>query len=85
MNNVISIGCYAFVACKNLTAIMIPESVTCIDNYAFIHCTSLSSIHVPDSLTSIGHGTFLGCNLAYLGIYHTKGGLGKDVVSEIVS
>ena len=41
--------------------IVIPDSVTDIEQYAFEGCTSLSDITLPDSLTSIGLSAFVSC------------------------
>ena len=41
--------------------IVIPDSVTDIEQYAFEGCTSLSDITLPDSLTSIGLSAFESC------------------------
>jgi len=39
---------YAFVTCKELTSVTIPESVTCIGYYAFTNCSGLTSVHITD-------------------------------------
>ncbi|MBO4823282.1 MAG: leucine-rich repeat protein [Clostridia bacterium] len=41
--------------------VVIPDSVTSIDNGAFYNCTNLTSVTIPDSVTSIGDGAFYGC------------------------
>ena len=51
----------AFIRCKNLTTITIPNGVTSIGGWAFEHCTNLITIIIPDSVTSIGKQAFLGC------------------------
>ena len=51
----------AFLACKKLSSIHIPDSVTSIGDSAFSDCENLTSIHIPDSVTSIGRGAFSGC------------------------
>ena len=52
---------YDIEACKNLTSIIIPDSVTRIGDDAFYKCTSLTSITIPDSVTNIGEGAFGSC------------------------
>ena len=47
---------------KNLTFLIIPESVTSIGYEAFDNCSSLTSITIPNSVTSIGGRAFSGCS-----------------------
>ena len=60
--NVTSIGGAAFVDCKSLTSVTIPNSVTTINSFAFSRCTSLTSITIPNSVTSIGYEAFWNCS-----------------------
>ena len=48
---------------KNITEVVIPDSVTQIGEYAFDGCRSLTSVVIPDSVTEIGCGAFVwaGC------------------------
>ena len=52
----------AFLWCKSLSSINIPDSVTSIGDWAFGICTSLTSINIPNSVTSIGRAAFSDCN-----------------------
>jgi hypothetical protein len=52
----------AFIWCKNLKSIILPNSVTHISAYAFEKCHSLTSINIPDGVTAIYAGTFKFCS-----------------------
>ena len=52
------IGECAFAACKDITSVIIPDSVTTILSEAFSGCTALTSITIPDTMISIGAGVF---------------------------
>ena len=47
---------------KDITKIVIPESVTSIEAYAFYYCNSLTSVTIPNSVLSIGKRAFDSCN-----------------------
>jgi len=56
--------CYAnnlYINGELLTELVIPDTVTKINDYAFYRCTRLKSITIPDSVTSIGGSAFYGC------------------------
>lgn len=54
-----------FINCSKLKEIIIPNSVTQIDDWSFKGCTSLESIRIPNSVVSIGNSAFNSCsNLA---------------------
>ena len=59
--DVTSIGNLAFIHCKSLTSVTIPNSVTSIGCDAFSY-SSLTSITIPNSVTSIGTQAFLLCS-----------------------
>lgn len=46
---------------KEIHDIIIPDSVTSINNYAFYRCSSLTSVTIPNSVTYIGEGAFISC------------------------
>ncbi|MDE6101977.1 MAG: leucine-rich repeat protein, partial [Ruminococcus sp.] len=63
------IGNRAFYYCKDLTSVIIPDSVTGIGNSAFEYCENLKSVIIPDSVTNIGDRAFFNCtNLTSLKI-----------------
>ena len=51
----------AFVDCKSLRSIVIPDGITSIGYGAFYGCKSLADIVIPDSVSSIGDCAFEGC------------------------
>ena len=59
--HVTDIGSRAFGGCKNLTRVLIPESIKSIGDRAFCDCESLADIVIPESVTSMGDGIFKGC------------------------
>lgn len=59
-NGVVSIGSAAFSGCT-AKKIIIPDTVTEIQNGAFFQCTNLKEITIPSRVTSIGHSAFEGC------------------------
>ena len=50
-----------FYECGKLTEIILPTSITEIDEYAFYNCKSLHTITIPDGVKSIGVLSFCGC------------------------
>ena len=59
--DITAIGEYAFLYCRKLTSITIPDSVTSIGAGAFEDCWNLTSITIPDSVTSIENMAFKNC------------------------
>lgn len=57
-----TIGFHCFGESKNLTSIIIPDSVTSIEFSAFEDCSNLTSLTLGSGLTSIGEDAFEGCS-----------------------
>ena len=62
LDNITTIGDYAFFNGSNLTNIIIPNSITSIGAYAFYGCSSLTNIIIPDSVTTISDHVFRNCS-----------------------
>ena len=62
INNNIQGNKHLLVDGKEITELVIPDSVTEIREEAFSGCSSLTNITIPSSVTSIGHGAFQGCS-----------------------
>jgi len=60
--SVTRIGDLAFVYCRGLTSVTIPNSVTSIGGSAFCGCSGLTNVTIPNSVTSIGRSAFLSCS-----------------------
>lgn len=60
--DVTRIAVNAFKDCKTtLQTVILPSSVTKIDDYAFCNCGSLTDINFPEGITSIGKQAFYDC------------------------
>lgn len=57
-----SIGESAFLGCRGMTELTLPNSVRSIGKYAFDSCTGLTNLALPSSVTSIGSAAFQGCS-----------------------
>ena len=56
------IGDYAF-SCCSFESIVIPDSLTSVNDYAFSYCNKLKTVIIPDSVTKIGYSAFDECLL----------------------
>lgn len=72
------IGDRAFIDCKNLVNVTIPESVIAIGNSAFSGCSSLSNIAIPNSVTVIGNQAFYGSGLQYVTLSEHLASIGYE-------
>ena len=82
----VNIGVDAFNRCKSLTNVIIPSSVTYIDENAFVECINLTSINIPSSVKNIGNYAFEFCsNLVNIIVnsYISNFGLGFFSVNNI--
>ena len=52
----------AFVSCRNITKIVLPETVEEIGDYAFDGCSALTALTLPDGVTAIGEYAFSFCS-----------------------
>lgn len=66
-----------FSSCYNLTKVVIPDSITTIENYAFNY-SSIQTINIPDSMISIGERVFYECNNLEYNEYDNALYLGND-------
>ena len=57
----VCIAASAFYGCAELTAVILPDSVTGIGHHAFYECTSLTAINIPEGVTEIGNYAFFCC------------------------
>ena len=57
-----SIGESAFLGCRGMTELTLPNSVTSIGGNAFEGCSGLTGLTLPSSVTSIGESAFSGCS-----------------------
>lgn len=60
-DGITSIGYEAFRECDYLTKIVIPDTVTYMDNMVFYYCIALTDVKLSESLTTIPYGTFYNC------------------------
>ena len=77
---------YAFYENDNVTKIIIPDSVSKIDEYAFSYCDSLVSVTIGNGVTHIGEGAFHDCySLASITIPNSVKSIGYSVFSRCKS
>ena len=57
---------------SEVTNLIIPSTITKINNYAFERCSGLTAVEIPNSVTSIGYSAFSGCDNLELVFYNAK-------------
>ena len=68
-SEITKIGKDCFADCDLLTTVILPESVTYIDDFAFNTCEDLEYVYIPDGVTYIGEQAFDYCyELSYIRI-----------------
>lgn len=60
LNGMTSIGSHAFESCRNLTRIIIPDTITRISDYGF-NASGIIEIKIPNSVIEIGGNCFGNC------------------------
>ena len=55
------INVYAFMGCKDITSIKLPNSLKQIYGGAFARCSNLTSVNIPLHVERIGKGAFSNC------------------------
>lgn len=79
-DNVTCIACCAFQKNKNITSVIILDSVKRIEEYAFDSCSNLTNITIPNSVTEIDPWAFSSCD--NLTIYGDTESYAKQYASE---
>ena len=84
--SVVAIGNFAFINCKELTSVSIPNTVKTIGDGAFATCEALTSISIPSSVTSIGEMAFYNCSsLTSVTLNSGLTSIGKEAFRECSS
>lgn len=52
----------AFYECRDMTSVIIPNSIHTIGQYAFEGCSGLTTVTIPNSVTQVGKYPFRACN-----------------------
>ena len=60
--SVTSIGEQAFMSCRKLTSVSIPNGVISIGSEAFFGCSSLISVNIPTSINTVEYHAFANCS-----------------------
>jgi hypothetical protein len=51
-----------FWGCRDVSGVILPDTITSIGDCAFFDCTGLNSVFIPDTVTGIGSYAFHGCS-----------------------
>ena len=81
---VVAIGERAFLGCESLESVIIPNTITRIDDYAFWGCSNLSRIDIPASVKKIGKYCFSKCTaIQILNIPKEVTTIGEKAFTEV--
>lgn len=59
---IMTIGKKAFLSCKSLLKVTLPETIEVMEEWAFAYCSSLQSVVLPKKKIEFGKGVFFHCN-----------------------
>lgn len=76
------LGESAFDSCKNLTGVIIPDSVHTISSYAFYDCSNLTYFKYGAGVTNIGTEAFNGCNITTFELAYGITTIESDLLSN---
>ena len=77
--HVTAIGDGAFMNCKTVKSVTLPDTITSIGNQAFAHCNELISLALPEGLLQIGEKAFWYCqNLESISVPQSVINIGKS-------
>lgn len=80
------IGSHAFMWCREVVSITLPEGIVSIGDYSLSNCMSLQQIVLPDSLETIGINAFFNCSaLESIEFSRSLTSLGEKAFFECVS
>lgn len=83
LDNVTSIGDYAFQDCSNLVDVELSENLTIIGKQAFYRCSNINNLTIPDSVLSIGDSAFEHCSgIQELSIGNSVTDIGKFAFAD---
>lgn len=75
-----------FAYCTGIEELVLPDTVSVIDEYAFYRCTNLKQIKLPTGATEIGKGAFQGaCALTGIELPDSVERIGTDVFYDCTS
>lgn len=76
----------AFIKCKNISIVVIPNSVTTLGTRSFFGCSSLTNVEVPKSVITIGDYSFCACiNLKQVTISNSVESIGICAFKDCIS